>query len=423
MLRFVLKSPPFMWGRLYILSGLLCVLFGSLLVVHAYGLVTHGKDARFVRFMRRYDRRPDAADRLPAHAQTVDRHGEPITVAESGSAFQHVLDDLALAAEGKPVALTLDARLQQRAEALMAGKQGAVVVLEPTTGRIRALVSAPHAASLNRALNGLYPPGSTFKVFMAAAALSAGYDPLFDCPAAGWRPSRSTPPIRDVEAAEHARKGKVWKGFGKLAMDTALIHSANTYFAQLGAGMGPQRFADAVQAARLRDAAVVLRSAVATLDSVGGGVPDGLNAAGLAPVAIGQGALQMTPLGVALLTAAVADDGVMLEPTLMPEAKPALRARPFTYAAATRVKKMMRRVVQAGTGRGCDVPGLEVCGKTGTAQNGVGKDHAWFTCFAPASRPALVVTVVVEQGGFGATAALPIARAILEEARDMGVFK
>ena len=135
-----------MRGRLYFLSGLVGLVFCALLVCHARGLSSYGRNPRFVRFMRRYDRRPDAESRLPARALTIDRRGEPIEVAEPGSAFQHVLDDLALAAEGQPVPLALDARLQRRAEELMKNKTGAVVALEPSTGKIRVLVSVSHAA-------------------------------------------------------------------------------------------------------------------------------------------------------------------------------------------------------------------------------------------------------------------------------------
>ncbi len=409
--------------RLHLLALLLGAAFVGLLVVHAHELATRDKDPRFVRFLRRYDRAPGVVDRLPAHATTVDCRRAPIEVAAPGSALLHVLDDLALANGGHPIPLTLDARLQACAETAMTNKVGAVVALDPRTGQIRVLASTPRVAYLNRALNGLYPPGSTFKVFMSAAALSADYDPLFNCPAAGWRPGPSTPPIRDVEARDFARRGKVWKGFGTLRMSDALVHSSNTYFAQLGAGFGPERFAKAVGAARLRDPAIVLASSVASLDSVGGGVPEGLSAARLAPVAIGQGSLQLTPLGVALVTGAVADDGLMLAPTLSPSAKPVLRARPFTMAAAQQVKRMMRRAVRHGTGKGCEIPGLDVCGKTGTAENSRGRDHAWFTCFAPEAAPRLVVTVVVEHGGFGATAAVPVARKVLLEAQRLGYFK
>ncbi len=413
-----------MRARLVILGLLGVSSLASLVVVHARWLEEGPRDPRFVRFLRRHSHRANRAEVVPPHGVAVDRRGVRLDVAEPGSMLQHALDDLALVSGGRPVPLTLDARLQARAEALMKGKFGAVVALEPTTGRIRALVSAPRVNYLNRALNGLYPPGSTFKVFMAAAALSQGIDPIFDCPAAGYRSARGTPPIRDVEARQMARRGRTWRGFGRLGMGEAMMHSANTYFAQLGVALGPEAFDRAVAAARLRDPVTVLPAPSVSVASAGNGVPEGLAAAQLAPVAIGQGALQLTPLAVAMFTAAVADDGLLLAPTLSAAAKPALRAQMFEMAAAARVKKMMRAVVRSGTGRACEIPGLDVCGKTGTAETGRdGKDHAWFTCFAPEASPRLVVTVLVEEGGFGASAALPIAKAVLLEARKLGYFR
>lgn len=411
-----------MKARLVVSAAAFAAALAALVIVHALWIARAPRDPRFVRFMRRNNQRANAGEVIPERGSALDRNGQMLSIAEEGSTFQKVLDELQLAS-GAPVKLSVDAGLQEKAESLMAGKHGALVALEPTTGRIRALVSAPHAAYLNRALNGLYPPGSTFKVFMAAAALSSGVDPVFDCPAAGWRPNRSTPRIRDVQASEFARRKKVWKGFGKIGMGEAVAHSANTYFAQLGFTLGAERFDNAVASARLRDSATVLPADTISLAGAGGGVPEGLSDAALAQVAIGQGVLQLTPLAVALMTAAVADDGLMLAPTLSETAKPALRARPFTMAATQRVKKMMRAAVRRGTGRTCDVPGLDVCGKTGTAQTGKGADHAWFTCFAPEASPRLVVTVLVEGGGFGAKAAAPVAREILLEAQRLGYFK
>ena len=406
-----------------VISGLAFVIaLGGLVFAHARWMARAPRDPRFVRFMRRNNLRANANEVIPERGTALDRRGRPLDIAEDGSTFQKVLDELQLTS-GAPTTLTIDADLQAKAESLMEGKLGAVVVLEPTTGRIRALVNAPRAAYLNRALNGLYPPGSTFKVFMAAAALSDGVDPVFDCPAAGWRPNRSTPPIRDVEATEAAQRRKTWKGFGRIGMDEAMIHSANTYFAQLGYTLGPERFNAAIAAARLRDPATVLSAETISLTGAAAGVPEGKSAAALAQIAIGQGALQLTPLAVALMTAAVADDGLVLAPTLSEAAKPTLRARLFTFAAVQRVKKMMRAVVRRGTGRVCDIPGLDVCGKTGTAQTGKGADHAWFTCFAPETSPCLVVTVLVEGGGFGAKSAAPVAREILLEAQQLGYFK
>ena len=411
-----------MRARLVISGSAFCAALAALAFAHALRIVYAPRDPRFVRFMRRNNLRANAKEVIPGRGLALDRHGRPLILAEEGSTFQKVLDEIQLAS-GAPVPLTIDADLQAKAESLMEGKHGAVVALEPTTGRIRVLVNAPRVAYLNRALNGLYPPGSTFKVFIAAAALSSDLDPVFDCPAAGWRPNRSTPPIRDAEAGEFLRQKKTWKGFGRIGMDEAMVHSANTYFAQLGYALGPERFDNAVVSARLRDPVTVLPADTISLTGTGGGVPDGLSGAALAPVAIGQGALQLTPLAVALMTAAVADDGLILAPTLSETAKPVLRARPFTIMAVQRVKKMMRAAVRRGTGRTCDVPGLDVCGKTGTAQTGKGADHAWFTGFAPEASPRLVVTVLVEGGGFGAKAAAPVAREIFLEAQRLGYFK
>ncbi len=206
-------------------------------------------------------------------------------------------------------------------------------------------------------------------------------------------------------------------------MGAALVRSSDGSFARVGAARGTDGFDAAIVRSRLREAVTVLSARSVSLEASECGIPDGLTAPQLAPVGIGQGALQMTPLAVAMLTAAVANDGVLLRPTLSESSKPALWSRPYTFAAALRVKEMMRGVVQRGTARACDLPGLEICAKTGTAQTGKGRDHAWFTCFAPMRQPRLVVTVLVEHGGFGAEAALPVAKKILQEARRRGDFQ
>lgn len=408
--------------RLLTLGAILLFCVGALLAVHVWWLAAGPRNPKFVSFLRRHARREHNVGVIPAHGTAIDCRGATLDVALPGTVFQRALDACALVADGRPVRLALDADLQSRAESLLKGRTGAVVALEPATGRIRVLVSAPRVNYLDRALNGLYPPGSTFKIFTAAAALGAGLDPVYDCPASGYVSARGTPAIRDVEARQAERRGRRWKGFGRIGMDEAFVHSSNSYFAHLGVALGPEAFGHAVAQARLRDPVVVLPSPDVSLESSSCGVPDGLRAPQLAPVAIGQGALQLTPLAVAMLTAAVADDGVLIEPSLLADAKPALRAVVFDMASAARVKKMMRAAVRRGTGRGCDITGLDVCGKTGTAETGSGKDHAWFTCFAPVTAPRLVVTVLVEHGGFGATAAVPVARELLLAARAGGYF-
>lgn len=392
--------------RLVLLAGVMSVAFLGLLFFHARHLSATGRDARFVQFLCRHDRRPVTDTRLAA------RFAARLTIRDA---------------------------LQRRAWQLLKDRKGCVIALEPATGRIRAFVSSPGpdpstvrglvngiiggAPYFNRILDGLYPPGSTFKVFLAATALSEGLEPIYNCPADGYRAARATPPIRDSEAYAARRAGRTWRGFGRLGMGEALAHSSNVYFAQLGVELGTERFGRAVQSMRLRDPIVLLDEDGIELIAAGGGVPDDIKTPELAPLAIGQGELLLTPLSVALFTAAVANDGVAVKPTLSAAARPELFARPFALNAAQRVKKMMRAVVKSGTGRKCDLPSLDVCGKTGTAQTDAGADHAWFTCFAPMGRPRLVVTVLVEHGGFGAEAALPIARELLREAEREGMLK
>jgi cell division protein FtsI/penicillin-binding protein 2 len=140
-------------------------------------------------------------------------------------------------------------------------------------------------------------------------------------------------------------------------------------------------------------------------------------------LAIGQGKLVVTPLHVTLWSCAIAGGGQLHWPRLEERAAPRAPLKVLSAAAAASTRALMREAVQYGTGRGADLPGLDVCGKTGTAQAPGGDDHSWFTCFAPAARPALVVTVLVERGGYGSRAALPVARALLEEAARLGLLR
>ena len=113
----------------------------------------------------------------------------------------------------------------------------------------------------------------------------------------------------------------------------------------------------------------------------------------------------------------------MMRPRLSKHEPVEKLAELFTPKTAEQLKSMLRDVVIYGTGKAANVPELEVCGKTGTAQAPGGEDHAWFTCFAPRKHPNIVVTVLVEHGGFGAKSALPVARALLEEADRLGYVR
>ena len=140
-------------------------------------------------------------------------------------------------------------------------------------------------------------------------------------------------------------------------------------------------------------------------------------------LAIGQGELLTTPLHVACFTAAVAADGRMMRPRLCQAEPIEEMSRLCSVKTAEQLRAILREAVSRGTGKGVDLPGLNVCGKTGTAQAPGGEDHAWFTCFAPQRKPNIVVTVLIERGGFGAKAALPVARALLQEADRLGYVR
>ena len=340
--------------------------------------------------------------------------------------------------EGRDFRTTLDARLQRFAFNALKGRRGAVVALLPETGEILALASAPSfdpirpravreasagdAPLLNRAIQGRYPPGSTFKVVMSLIAADLGIAPILDCPASGYRAEGESRPIRDSEYYTYARDGRVWKGFGRIGLREALVHSSNVYFAQLSRRIPPEAFNAYVALLGLNDRRTLCGDGKSALVASASSVPllDAKNAKSIVQLAIGQGRMLATPLCVALWTSVAAAGGELAEPTLA-LGHAAVRHRVVSRAAADNVADMMREAVRAGTGRAADIPGLGVCGKTGTAQNPGGDDHSWFTCFTSRTRPRLVVTVLVENGGYGSRGAAPVARQVIEEAVRLGL--
>jgi penicillin-binding protein A len=367
----------------------------------------------------------------------MERAGDPVLSGIGGTAR----DELARLgrnimaanqAEGGDLRLTVDARLQRKAHALMEGRKGAVVVLRANAGAVKVLLSMPafdprspaealydrvNAPMLNRALQGLYPPGSTFKIVMAALAGEQRLSPVFNCPGEGFRAARDARPIRDSDYYIRRRENRAWDGFGRIGLRDGFVHSSNVYFAQLGLACPAEAFNAFVTRLHLNARVVLFESIAGRLATGAASVPQvtATDRKTRAQLAIGQGRMVVTPLHVALWTAAVAAGGELHPPILVEGQMPAAeRIMPRAVAANTR--GLMREAVLHGTGRAADIPGLAVCGKTGTAQAPGGEDHAWFTCFASGAEPPLVVTVLVERGGYGSRGALPVARALLEEA-------
>lgn len=339
-------------------------------------------------------------------------------------------------AEGPPVYTTLHAGLQRVAHALMGRRRGAVVVMEVDTGALRVLVSSPgfdpnrlgastfleeqgESVLLNRALAGRYPPGSVWKPLVAAAALGEGFEGRLDTPAEGFTTSAANPPIRDHEYYVAEEAGRDWPGRGRIGLSEALTHSSNVFFAQLSARVGAESLLRAVRAAGLdRDLYPVAREEPSLRIPSAAGIE--LSDARLyakAQFGIGQGELLVSPVQVATMMAGLANGGLCLTPRLEEQAPVRPLGRLCTARAAAQVQTMLRRAVEEGTGRGIDLPEVAVAGKTGTAQTGRSSpSHSWFAGFVPADRPRWAFCVLVEHGGYGSAAALPVARDLLKTA-------
>lgn len=349
---------------------------------------------------------------------------------------------------GHDLVLTLDLRLQQAAQQALGAQRGAIVALDPATGAIRALASSPtfnpltigadypdiirarNGALRNRALQDHYPPGSTMKVVTAAAALinDIGADTTFTCP------GRSR--IYNVTVTDY--RGTV---HGPLDMDAALTQSCNNYFARLAVRAGAGEFSRTAGAfgfgapwwRKLEDHRLLPvpadRGMPALATSTLAPDPNAPISDGeLAHMGFGQSTVVATPLQMAMVTAAVANDGQSMAPFLVaqvrkggtPQVLKRYRSLPIGFPldrdSARALQTMMRHVVTRGTGWGANVRGLTVYGKTGTAQQEGGADHAWFIGFARSERTSeqLAFAVLIERGGTGGRAAVPVAKQMLE---------
>lgn len=336
---------------------------------------------------------------------------------------------------GTNVVLTIDADLQAFALSRMNGRRGAVVGIDPRNGAIRILLSSPSfdpnnydrklnidpdSPLLNRALHGRYPPGSTFKLAVAGLAVDRGISLEINCPADGYFAPGARRPIRDHEYYSFERRGLKWPGFGFLDLDTALAKSSNSYFANAGVQCGTAAFNDLSDRLCFNARIPLFSSPAGAVTSQKGNIPHlgSGERRELSQLSIGQGRMTTTPLHMAMMVSAIANDGRLFRPHIIETEAPTELPRLFSEKTAHRIKQAMRYVVTTGTGRDADVPGLDVCGKTGTAQNPGGDDHAWFVCFAPGDHPTLALAVLLENAGFGSASALPVAAEILKHNDD-----
>jgi penicillin-binding protein A len=355
---------------------------------------------------------------------------------------------------GNNLVLNIRPNAQRIAENALKGKCGAAVVLNPQTGQVYVMASAPgynpndiesntgyarilkspnacpgsSSALYNRATQGLYPPGSTFKTVTAAAALDDGVftpDSTFDdpgyCTEYGQKISNALNPEGSAEA------------YGEVNMIQAYEHSINAVFCNIGQKLGARKVIDKAKDFGFYSSPpielpsdTVAPSGEYSLAKHSLITNPGLMDPGR--LAFGQDKLLTTPLQMALVASAVANNGTIMVPHLLNKVtspgggtlvkiKPQVWKHAMKPSTAAALNTMMQAVVTGGTGTAAQIPGVKVAGKTGTAETGVDRVYdAWFIFFAPADHPTVAGAVVVEhsENGFGGSVSAPIAKQLMQ---------
>jgi peptidoglycan glycosyltransferase len=365
---------------------------------------------------------------------------------------QNVTDLLtARSSPGGTLVLTLDRATQQAAESALGNRKGAVAALDPETGTVLAmttfprydpndlsshdperirrnwdrLIKDPDDPLLNRAAGGLYPPGSTFKVVTSAAALENGVSLDEELP---------SPPVYDVPqtSADIRNFGGGSCGDGSLTLPEALEISCNTTFAALGVRLGDRKLAAEAEKFGFN------KPNPYELPAATSSIPRNQDVPSTAQSAIGQRDVRVSPLQMASVAATIANGGRRMAPYVAREVvsdrggvvkrfegEDLGQAIPGQVAAD--LKGMMVRVVEQGTGTAAQIPGVQVAGKSGTAQHAEGRaPHAWFISFAEQGDRSIAVAVVIENGGdlgseaTGGRVAAPIAKQVMQTYLDGG---
>ncbi len=352
--------------------------------------------------------------------------------------------------KGATVQLTINSKAQTAAyNALKAlGKPGGVVAIDPRTGQILALASYPsfdpnvlavHDGTklntvdsqllkdkaqplLNRALQGTYPPGSTFKIVTSSALLTQSPGTTVNTSV----DSPTTLTLPQTQHVLHNDQGEVCgNGSGQAPLITAFAQSCDTTFAKIGIQLGANALNDMARKFGMNDANLTIPLPVAKSNYV---VPP--SQALTAFSAIGQFSDTVTPLQEAMFAAAIANGGTLMKPYLVKQVmasdlstvqttSQSVLSQPVSAPVAGSVKQMMLAVVQQPEGTAYAfrqaVTGVEIAGKTGTAETGqVSLNDAAFTCFAPFANPDIAVGVIIQGGGYGASAAAPIAVQVIK---------
>jgi peptidoglycan glycosyltransferase len=339
----------------------------------------------------------------------------------TGGDLRSFIDELAGGpSQGDDIKTTLDPVAQKTAIDALGGRPGSIVAIEPKTGKVQVMASYPDydpnqipqryaelnrtqgAPLLNRATQGRYAPGSTFKVVTAAAALDSG---------------KYTP-----DSQISGKNGKVISGvplnnfggenFASVSLTDALTNSVNTVFGEIGEKLGKdtmfkymRRFGFDGKPPLDYPRDQMFASGEYQNQKL---LDENSSAVDVGRMAIGQDKLQVTPLQMAMVTSAIANGGRLMRPHFMDKVigvdgrvkstfNPQEQSRAISSKSASDLTKMMTNVVQSGTGTAGALQGIQVAGKTGTAQRGNGTNQAWFIAFAPANDPKVAIAVTIEQ--------------------------
>lgn len=337
---------------------------------------------------------------------------------------------------GNGLRTTLDSKLQMKAFELLGDKRGAVVAINPKTGEILAMVSKPsydpnnlnknwkdivenkQVPLLNRAVSGLYPPGSVFKTITAISALEnlpSIYDKTFN--------DEGKLVFNERESLKNY-DGEV---LGNIDFKTAFVHSSNVVFGTLGIDLGNKALKETAEKFYFnRDTP----SIGLTIDNSRFPSYKSNEKGNIAQSAIGQSAVLATPMEMALVVSTIANDGIMMEPMMVKEIldskgksikkiEPKRLEQVITKGNANIMKELMKAVVNEGTGGNATLPGIVVSGKTGTADHNDDPSkqeapHSWFIGFAPYDSPQIAIAVIVEEGGVGGGIAAQITRELIK---------
>jgi peptidoglycan glycosyltransferase len=357
--------------------------------------------------------------------------------------FESIVDELfGSEREGFDLQTTLDVEAQETALRALGGRRGSVVAIEPSSGRVRVMASVPSfdpnqvrerrrgLTFFNRATQARYAPGSTMKVVTAAAALDTGrFTP--DSVVDGNNGKRiSGVPLQNFGGQD----------FGPVSLTEALTNSVNTAWAGVGESLGKGTMYRYMKRFGFNDEPPLdyppdqMTPSGVFKDPGSATVLDQDDNVDIGRVAIGQERLQVTPFQMAMVAAAVGNNGTLMEPRLVERVnrrdgrleeriEPAEADEVMSARAAGDLALMMSRVVEEGSGTAGALQGIQVAGKTGTAEappdqcGGVQQNQPWFIAFAPVREPRIAVAVTVECGGSGTggEVAAPIARQVMQE--------